>query len=133
MTKKTWIFVPNNHRWCDIRERVDYLNSNKINSNHIICNECDPKRSSFKLFIKDVKETIKNHYNNSKSYNWKPGKNDQVFWLTVTYPSWIHSLRCTHSTNAVDQYKSTYNCYRTEQEVLDLKTKIEAIFAKYGI
>lgn len=135
MGKKKWAFVPGNQDWMNshIHDKAQKVSLKANLSFCLICDESDQASlNRIQNFLDDVHAIIYNHYRHSDSTGWVPKASDEVFWLSTHTQSQILDPIIQSSRNAVDQFKSICNCYRTLNEVDELKNKIEALIRAYG-
>ena len=134
MAKVAYITIKNCHRIDQADVIVKTIQSNQVDSRHIICLASKTNLvSKYHHFVADLKATVQQYHQTVIGNKWKPLKGDDVYWITVDYPSWIHTIHWKCSNDAADQANSPYNYFQTQQQVDYLLSLIQQLFLKYGI
>lgn len=132
-SKMLQITIPNQAniheiKWKSKPEAFDAKNNYK---NCIMCKESDSSAISLiNQFLIDVKNMVATFHQNSQSNGWQPTAQDEVWWVTVDYPSDILTIHIESSKNAANQKNYLYNYFKTEVEAQQVCDEIKKLLTK---
>jgi hypothetical protein len=131
-----YLTIPGDSKILDIRliETAMGYQPTQALDYYVLCRFDDyQSRKMLLQAIEDIKSEAEAYYKQSPSNGWVPTREEEVYWVTADYQSYIKKLHVKHDSNVAIQAETKVNYFKTKEEAEGLRDLIVNLLKERGL